>query len=348
MISMKLNSLVDPRKRELVREAIRRKDVSLLLKKGKQAPMVEEKPKPEPEKPKPQPQPKQAPPVQQPAPKPMPQQPQPQAIRLPNSKLDIDLLAAVYNGNLKAVIDTLNQGADVDAKSSKGHTPLMIACVKGHAQIVKHLIQMNANAKLKDPSTGASALMYASSAGNAQIVADLLAKTYGTTGSDINDIDNDQRTSLHHAASAGNKDIIELLAQKGAKLDAIDKSRNTPIILAAMKNHHQAVRKLVEKGANINLQGDSGVTPLMIASKYDYIETAEVLVKTGVTDFHIVESTGHTALKVALLYGSERVGEFLLNNGGATGLSLKQAQMYLANAPRSQMKKLLKRHGIKK
>jgi len=275
-------------------------------------------------------------------------QPQPQAIRLPNSKLDTDLLAAVYNGNLKAVINTLNQGADVDAKSSKGHTPLMIACVKGHAQIVRHLMQNNANAKLKDPATGASPLMYASSAGNAQIVTDLLAKTYGTTGSDVDDTDYEQRTALHHAAVAGKNDIIELLAQKGAKLDATDKSNNTPIILAAMKNNHQAVRKLIEKGANINLPGQSGVTPLMIASKYDYIETAEVLVRTGVTDFHIAESTGHTALKVALIYGSERVADYLLNNGAATGLSLQQAQKYLAGTPSSMMKKLLKRHGIRK
>lgn len=53
-------------------------------------------------------------------------------------------------------------------------------------------------------------------------------------GADVNVLDNDRRTPLHHAAEAGKARIIPILLQRGATTGTKDTLKNkTPLELAA-------------------------------------------------------------------------------------------------------------------
>jgi ankyrin repeat protein len=94
--------------------------------------------------------------------------------------LNRQLINAVKEGNLKKVIDLLENGADVNAKNNDGYTALMTASREGHKEIVELLIKNGADVNVKN-NDGGTALMYASSKGHKEIV-ELLIKN----GADVN------------------------------------------------------------------------------------------------------------------------------------------------------------------
>lgn len=53
------------------------------------------------------------------------------------------------------------------------------------------------------------------------------------SGADVNALDNDRRTVLHHAAEAGKARVIPILVQRGASTGTKDSLKNkTPLELA--------------------------------------------------------------------------------------------------------------------
>jgi len=72
----------------------------------------------------------------------------------PNEKL----LAAAKNGDIAAVENLLEKGADVNTRAKDGWTPLMHAAQNGHTAVVKALIENGAdvNAKANDNGTALS------------------------------------------------------------------------------------------------------------------------------------------------------------------------------------------------
>lgn len=81
---------------------------------------------------------------------------------------------ALKHGDVRAVLDLLGRGADIDARDRYGQTGLMLAAQAGQREVVETLIahgaKLNITAKF-----GLSALMLALVAGHAEI-ARLLAK----------------------------------------------------------------------------------------------------------------------------------------------------------------------------
>ena len=55
-------------------------------------------------------------------------------------------------------------------------------------------------------------------------------------GADVNAVDNDRRTPLHHAAEAGKPRVIPILVQNNALTAVKDKFGKTPLEMAA--NNH--------------------------------------------------------------------------------------------------------------
>ena len=60
-------------------------------------------------------------------------------------------------------------------------------------------------------------------------------------------------TLLHHAAKAGNVDILRLLMQNGAIVDAVDALGNTAAHYACLKGNSAAAIALCESGADLTV-----------------------------------------------------------------------------------------------
>ncbi|XP_043936604.1 B-cell lymphoma 3 protein isoform X2 [Protopterus annectens] len=87
---------------------------------------------------------------------------------------------------------------------------------------------------------------------------------------------------LHVSVNSGNKEIVNLLLEHGARIDVVDsKSGRTPLIHAVEKDDLEMVNLLIEHSANVNLQTFSGNTALHSASGRGLLDIVRVLLKNG-------------------------------------------------------------------
>ena len=89
------------------------------------------------------------------------------------------LSEAIKSGNINRVRSSIASGYDVNAKTPKGLTALMMASQNGHLELVKTLLKAGAdvNAKRKDVTFPDSALYMASEKDHKDVVK--LLKEYG-------------------------------------------------------------------------------------------------------------------------------------------------------------------------
>jgi len=131
-----------------------------------------------------------------------------------NPEADRALLDAAWDGNIEAVKQHLDAGADLNAKDGGGETPLHAAVFKGHKEIV----------------FGSTPLHDAAFSDLKEVTELLIAN-----GADVNAKAEEGWTPLHDAARGGHKEIAELLIAKGADLNAKDNDGETPVDYAIRK-----------------------------------------------------------------------------------------------------------------
>jgi hypothetical protein len=90
--------------------------------------------------------------------------------------LNDDLIAAARKSNVEAVKELLAKGADPNAKTQYGATPLFFACDRGNLEIVKMLIERGADVNVNDTFYRSSAVSWAVSKNHVAIVKLLLEK----------------------------------------------------------------------------------------------------------------------------------------------------------------------------
>jgi hypothetical protein len=93
-----------------------------------------------------------------------------------NSALNEELLAATRKNNVEAVKQLLAKGADVNAKSQYGATPLFFACDRGNAEIVKLLLAAGADIDVRDTFYKSTPISWAVQRDQAEVVKLLVEK----------------------------------------------------------------------------------------------------------------------------------------------------------------------------
>ncbi|KGO89488.1 ankyrin repeat domain-containing protein [Flavobacterium suncheonense] len=114
------------------------------------------------------------------------------------------LTLATYRGNNEVAAFLIKEGAEINGKSNYG-TPLMAAVVKGNTEIVKLLLENNADTGISD-ATGNTALIYAVIFKKYEI-AELLVKAKAN----INATDIRGKSALDYAKMVGDDRLIQIL-----------------------------------------------------------------------------------------------------------------------------------------
>ncbi len=149
--------------------------------------------------------------------------------------LNEELLAAARKGDAKAVTALLARGADVNAKTRYGVTPLIYASGKGHADVVRVLLAHGANPNAKDTFYGATPMAMAADKGDAAIVKQLLEK--GAEDADI---------ALDAGVATGKLELVKVvLAHGGLKPPAL----NAALAAAIASQHPEVAALLKQAGA---------------------------------------------------------------------------------------------------
>lgn len=157
------------------------------------------------------------------------------AFLLKADDLTDDLLAATRKGDLAAVKSLLDRGADVNAKSPYGSTPLFFACDRGHTEIIKLLIERGADVNVEDTFYHATALTWAMEKKRGPIVKLLL--DHGAKSPAI---------VLMSGVQDGNAELVKIALDKGG----IDKPTLSKALGAASKaNKADIVEMLKAAGA---------------------------------------------------------------------------------------------------
>lgn len=185
---------------------------------------------------------------------------------------------AARNGDRDAAEHFLNRGAAIDARDKpQGRTPLRLAAENKHFEVVKLLVDKDAdiNAKTRD---GDTALHRAAVFGQLEQV-ELLIKY----GADVWARDNYDYIPLHSAVfRAYNPRLIEvLIAHRPDTVKARDLFGMTPLHIAALRNHDKAVVILLDKGADPHAKDSFQNTPLAYAGKHRDGRAAAILQKAA-------------------------------------------------------------------
>ena len=253
------------------------------------------------------------------------------------------LFLAALNGDENAIRALLDAGASIDRRQEDGRTALMQAriiheaaahalCLAGardypvFAQAAKDQAEsVSPRAQIDIPM-----LTLAAQAGDAKLVADLLA-----CGADVNQstcMDFDcETTALLLAGLNGHIEVIPLLLAAGALAEPPVKPPSSALYNAVAGGHIEAVQMLLPVVVDIDkLYGDFS-SPLIQAARLGYCEIAECLLHAG-ESVNLNNTHGWRPLEAAAIYGHSTMAELLMRYGAEVECSSREGKSPLLHA----------------
>jgi ankyrin repeat protein len=205
------------------------------------------------------------------------------------------IMWAAANDDLELVRALIKSRANVTLKNQLGTTALTEAAIVGSAPIVDALLKAGADPNTKNPE-GETALMAVARAGNVEAASRLLE-----AGADINARERfGGQSALMWAASQSQPDMVRFLASKGADLNArgvirqwerkviteprpkdMNKGGFTPLLYAAREGCVECARHLIAAGADKDLEDPERITPLNMALLNLHFDFAAFMIKAG-------------------------------------------------------------------
>ena len=257
------------------------------------------------------------------------------------------LLSADYNDNHVSLFNSLLiAGASVDAQDNAGWSSLMFACSRGCAEIVRLLLQCNANVNLCTFG-GTTALMFACTVctflrlkvleedvpsssvaieKSVSISMKLADKNCVDTClrlldsyADPNSKDINGRTALMIAAGWQHAELVQHLLVYGANPNIADTfGWNALMYSCAFKDtaipDHSIPVLLLSAGADPHCKNAQNSTALVLAAYHEYESAVTCLLNTGV-DVNAGSIFGNTALHFSAQAGNVAITELLLTAG---------------------------------
>jgi ankyrin repeat protein len=175
---------------------------------------------------------------------------------------DDRLLAAAGSGDLAALSTALVDGADPSARDAAGTPALMLATRANRADVVRALIEAEADVDAQDP-TLANPFLYAGAEGLLDILT--LANEAGADPALTNRYGG---VALIPASERGHVEIVRyLLSETDTDVDHVNKLGWTAMLEAILLSdggprHQEIVRLLIDNGADVDLADGDGVRPL--------------------------------------------------------------------------------------
>lgn len=146
------------------------------------------------------------------------------------------LWCAAVSGHLGIVKFLIRLGADINALSDTGSTPVRSACFMTNIEVVKYLVEHGADIR-KSNYNGGTCLI--NSVQSVELCSYLISK-----GADVNAKDIQNKTALHYAIQEHRIETTELLLDNGADPFAKSRYGDDALQTACLKGAHQIFNHL--------------------------------------------------------------------------------------------------------
>ena len=238
---------------------------------------------------------------------------------------------------LEAVEALLTAGADVNAETDAGQTPLWMAASdkwmsveagEGCADVARALLAAGARLHARD-DLGQTPLYVAATYDSPRV-----AKILIEAGDEVDARDNVGRTALYVAAQKHHVGTVKVLLQHGADVNARDDWHgDTPLIHACFATGFSEVWGiLIDAGAEVDARNDEGWTALHNAALYSEVEGARFLLARGADVNEKADLHGHTPLTATRGNRSAEMWRLLLYAGADVKAKGYQGMTALHNA----------------
>ncbi len=197
----------------------------------------------------------------------------------------------------------------VNEMNDVGRTPLHLAVLNGHKEVVAVLLESGADVNLKSKKNKRSPLHYAVWKGHAGIAGLLIKK-----GADVEAEEIDGETPLCYVPVSGSLETMKLLLENKANPKKISNIGSSPLTYSIERGSIEMVKLLVERGADVKQATENGFTLLHRAAWGDSAEKVAFLLEKGIpvdvkTDFN------RTPLQNACMSGKPEIVSLLIKAG---------------------------------
>ncbi|XP_034251058.1 ankyrin repeat domain-containing protein 17 isoform X2 [Thrips palmi] len=228
------------------------------------------------------------------------------------------LMEAAREGHEEMVALLLSQGANINAQTEETQeTALTLACCGGFLEVADFLLKAGADLELGSSTP----LMEAAQEGHLELVKYLLDQNANVTAqTQTGD------TALTYACENGHTDVADLLLQYGSDLEHESEGGRTPLMKACRAGHQCTVKFLIQKGADVNRQStNNDHTPLSLASAGGHLAVVQLLLQHNADPFHKLKDNS-TMLIEAAKGGHTKVVQLLLDYPHSIMMGGQQAQ----------------------
>ncbi|KAH0562942.1 hypothetical protein GP486_002488 [Trichoglossum hirsutum] len=232
------------------------------------------------------------------------------------------LWLASHFGMERTVRVLVERGANFNAKTKYGETPLHRASENGHGVVVKYLLSKGADVNALVGNEELST-HWAAKRGHCEVVRWLLEASC-----QVNAKDGHGWTMLHWAAKIGHGELAQLLIQNGADISAGTVDDWTPLHIAVGGGQESVVRLLLNAGADVNSKSRGGASAMGWAASNGHERVARLLLEHGV-NFDSKADNGRTPLMEAADHGHEGMVKLLLDLGANVNASTQSGATVL-------------------
>ncbi|MBI2843862.1 MAG: ankyrin repeat domain-containing protein [Armatimonadetes bacterium] len=227
---------------------------------------------------------------------------------------------------------------DVNATDDEGTTALMIACIRGNAEIARMLIANGADIDQKDHDglSPIEAAIY-----NEQFT---VARLLIASGCNLS-VEQEGFGLMHAAAARGSVRIGRMLQKRGLSLEATDDGGYAPLHWAAQEGQTRFARWLVENGVQLNIEEESGLIPLFIAASEGHRGFVKLLLEAG-QDVNYANALG-TALHSAFAWDKMAIVDILDRYGARFDVKDEDGRYPIWYAVNYGYKTLVKRYAAR-
>lgn len=174
----------------------------------------------------------------------------------------------LFSYDIDDVKKAIKLKVDLNAKYTSGYAPEEYCSSEDDIEILELLLNNGVNPNLKVEG-GVPLIVSAAEYGNALAVAAL-----AEFGANVNQKNNEGKTSLHIAANGKDLDVTKSLIEAGADVNVKDNDGFTPLMLAIKNKDAKMTSYLLSSGANINVTSKNGDTPVSLAGTNRNIKSA--------------------------------------------------------------------------